>query len=133
MSLPPRVEERTYLPSADTLLRWHVPWVAAGLGLASVVIIGAATATKNHNVWLFGAWVVVSLAAIVAGVAVLFSVRRSRQTMGVRRLACFGVVAAVLCATLGLAVYSQTREHDCPATGPCAPASAGPGQRPQLP
>ena len=53
--------------------------------------------------------------------------------MGVRRAASFGVVMAVLCATLGLAVYSQTRAHDCPATGPCTIATPGPGQRTQIP
>ena len=53
--------------------------------------------------------------------------------MAMRRAASFGVVVAVLCATLGLAVYSQTRIHDCPASGFCAPAAPGKGQRPQEP
>ncbi len=121
------------MPSGETLLRWHLPAVAAGLGLASVGVLAAATATTNHNVWVFAAWVALTVAAIVCGVAVLMSVPRSRTTMGVRRAASFGAVMAVLCATLGLAVYSQTRVHDCPATGPCTAATPGPGQRTQLP
>ena len=117
----------------DSLLRWRAPVVAAGLGLVSVAILTAATITRNHNVWVFVVWVVVTVAAVGTGSAVLMLVPRSRPTMGVRRAASFGVVAAVLCATLGLAVYSQTREHDCPTTGPCTIANPRPGQRPQLP
>ncbi len=121
------------LPSAERLLRWKAPAVAAGLGLASVLVMVVAIATNDHDVWLFFLWVALTLAAIVVGVAVLVAVPRSKPRMGIRRAASFGVVMAVLCATLGLAVYSQTREHDCPTTGICTPASPGPGQRPQLP
>jgi len=133
---PPRWQLRQdtgWMPSGETLLRWHAPAVAAGLGLASLAVIAAATATKNHNFWVFAGWVALTVAAIVVGVAVLMSVTRTRAHQGVRRAASFGVVVAVLCATLGLAVYSQTREHDCPTTGPCTPATPGPGQKPQLP
>lgn len=122
-----------WMPSGQTLLRWRIPAVAAGLGLASVAVMAAATATKDHNFWVFAAWVVLTVAAVVAGVAVLMAVPRARTSMGVRRAASFGVVTAVLCATLGLAVYSQTRTHDCPTTGPCTAATPGPGQKTQLP
>jgi hypothetical protein len=120
-------------PAAEQLLRWHAPLAAAGLGLASVAVMAAATATSDHDFWLFAVWVVLTLAAIVTGLAVLLRVPRSPGRMGTRRLASFGVVIAVLCATLGLAVYSQTRIHDCPTTGICAPADPGKGQRPQQP
>jgi hypothetical protein len=121
------------MPSGDTLVQWRVPAVSAGLGVASIGVMAAATATKSHNVWVFAGWVVLTVAAIATGTAVLMSVPRSRPHMGVRRAASFGVVAAVLCATLGLAVYSQTREHDCPSTGICNVPAPGKGQRPQLP
>ncbi len=121
------------IPSRDKLLRWHAPAISAGLGLASVAVIAAATATKDHDFWLFAVWVVLTGAAIVSGLAVLFRVPRGRGAMATRRAASFGVVVAVLCATLGLAVYSQTRIHDCPASGFCAPAAPGKGQRPQEP
>ena len=127
-SLLPRV-----VPADDQLLRWHVPVVSAGLGLASVGVMAAATATSNHDFWLFAVWVLITLAAVVTGLAVLARVRREPGRMGTRRLASFGVVMALLCATLGLAVYSQTRIHDCPSTGFCAPANPGKGQRPQEP
>ncbi|HVN51660.1 MAG TPA: hypothetical protein VMT43_09520 [Acidimicrobiales bacterium] len=121
------------LPSADQLLQWRVPWISAGLGVASVGVMAVATATSDHDFWLFAVWVVLTLAAIATGVAVLVRVRRGPGRMGTRRLASFGVVMAVLCATLGLAVYSQTRIHDCPTSGICVPADPGKGQRPQQP
>ena len=117
----------------DNLLRWKAPVVAAGLGLASVAVLTAATVARDHNVWVFAVWVVLTVAAIACGAAVLLAIPRSRSTMGVRRAASFGVVVAVLCATLGLAVYSQTRAHDCPTNGTCTPQTPGSGQRPQLP
>ena len=119
--------------AGDNLLRWKVPVVAAGLGLSSVAVLSAATVAKDHNVWVFAIWVVLTVAAIACGAAVLLAIPRSRSTMGVRRAASFGAVVAVLCATLGLAVYSQTRVHDCPTTGTCTPQAPGSGQRPQLP
>jgi len=128
---PSRAQE--VLPPADELLRWRIPMVSAGLGLASVAVMAAATATSDHDFWLFAVWVVLTLGAIVTGVAVLMRVRRAPGRMGTRRMASFGVVVAVLCATLGLAVYSQTRIHDCPTTGICVPADPGKGQRPQQP
>jgi len=121
------------VPADDQLLRWHVPWVSAGLGLTSVAVMAAATATSDHDFWLFAVWVLITLGAIVTGLAVLARVPRGPGRMGTRRFASFGVVMAVLCATLGLAVYSQTRVHDCPTTGFCAPADPGKGQRPQQP
>ena len=42
-----------WMPSGETLLRWRVPAAAAGLGLASVAVMAAATATKSHNFWVF--------------------------------------------------------------------------------
>jgi peptidoglycan/LPS O-acetylase OafA/YrhL len=132
-NLPDPATRTGWMPSGETLVRWRIPAVAAGLGLASVAVMAAATATKDHNFWVFAGWVVLTVAAVVAGVAVLMAVPRARTSMGVRRAASFGVVIAVLCATLGLAVYSQTRTHDCPTTGPCTPATPGSGQRPQLP
>jgi hypothetical protein len=128
-----RLSSADVLPSADQLLRWRVAAISAGFALASVAVIAAATATDNHNFWVFAAWVVLVLAAIVCGIAVLYQVPRGPGRMRIRRAASFGVVMAVLCATLGLAVYSNTRIHDCPPTGPCVPASPGKGQRPQLP
>ncbi len=98
-----------------------------------MALIAVATVTSNHNFWVFAAWVVLVAAAMVCGISVLYRVPRAAGRMGIRRAASFGVVMAVLCATLGLAVYSQTRIHDCPATGPCVPAAPGKGQRPQLP
>jgi len=124
---------QTLLPSADQLLRWRAPAVAAGLGLASVGVMAAAIATTDHDFWVFAVWVLLTLAAIVTGIAVLVRVPRGPGRMTTRRAASFGVVIAVLCATLGLAVYSQTRIHDCPTNGPCEPAAPGKGQRPQQP
>ena len=121
------------LPSTDQLLRWRVAVISAGFALASIAVIAVATATDDHSFWVFAAWVVLLVAAVSSGVAVLVKVPRSSGHMAMRRAASFGVVLAVLGATLGLAVYSQTREHDCPPTGPCEPAAPGPGQRPQLP
>ena len=39
---------------------------------------------------------------------------RRRRLRNLRRLATLGVVGGVLCATLGLAVYSASRSDDCP-------------------
>ncbi len=121
------------VPTSDQLLRWRVAAISAGFALASIAVIAVATATDDHSFWVFAGWVVLLVAAVSTGVAVLMRVPRAREHMGIRRAASFGVVVAVLGATLGLAVYSQTRIHDCPATGTCAPAAPGPGQRPQLP
>jgi hypothetical protein len=121
------------IPSAEELLRWRIPAASVVLGLASVAIIAAATATTDHDFWVFAVWVVVTGAAIATGLAVLLKVPRGQGAMKTRRAASFGVVVAVLCATLGLAVYSQTRIHDCPTSGFCAPAAPGKGQRPQEP
>jgi hypothetical protein len=121
------------IPSREQLLRWRIPAVSVGLGLASVAVIAAATVASDHDFWVFAVWVVLTFGAIATGVAVLFRVPRGNGSMATRRAASFGVVVAVLCATLGLAVYSQTRIHDCPASGFCAPAAPGKGQRPQEP
>jgi hypothetical protein len=121
------------IPSGEKLMRWRIPAVSVGLGLASVAVIAVATVTSDHDFWVFAVWVVVTGAAIVSGLAVLFRVPRGKGAMATRRAASFGVVVAVLCATLGLAVYSQTRVHDCPTSGFCAPAAPGKGQRPQEP
>jgi hypothetical protein len=121
------------MPSPEQLLRWKAPIAAAVLGVASVGVLAAATATTNHNFWIFALWVVLTIGAIVCGLSVLFRIPRAADTMGSRRAASLGVVLAVLCATLGLAVYSNTRAHDCPTTGVCAPAAPGKGQRPQQP
>ena len=122
------------LPSADQLLRWRVAAISAGFALASVAVIAVghghqATTTSGSSP---PGWCSMA-AAMVAGSRCSWRVPRAAGRMGMRRAASFGVVMAVLCATLGLAVYSQTRIHDCPATGPCAPAAPGKGQRPQLP
>jgi hypothetical protein len=121
------------VPTTDQLLRWRVAAISAGFAVASIAVIAAATATDDHNFWVFAGWVVLLIAAVATGVAVLMRVPRSSGHMAIRRAASFGVVIAVLGATLGLAVYSQTRTHDCPVNGTCAPASPGSGQRPQLP
>jgi hypothetical protein len=121
------------LPTAEQLLRWKVPMISAGFALASVGVIAAATATKDHDFWVFAVWVLLTAAAVTGGLTVLYRVPRASGRMGTRRAASFAVVIAVLCATLGLAVYSQTRAHDCPATGVCEPAAPGPGQRQQEP
>jgi hypothetical protein len=123
----------SFLPSADRLLRWRVAALSAGAALASIAVIAAATATDDHNFWVFAGWVLLVIAAVASGLAVLVRIPRSSGRTWIRRAASFGVVIAVLGATLGLAVYSQTRVGDCPSSGPCEPASPGPGQRPQLP
>jgi hypothetical protein len=121
------------LPPAEQLLRWRAQVVSAALAVGSIVVIGLATATDDHNVWIFFLWVLLTLGAIVTGAAVLARIPRSRGQMGVRRMASFGVVMALLCATFGLAIYSNTRTHDCPTTGVCTPATPGKGQIQQQP
>jgi hypothetical protein len=120
-------------PTTEDLQRWHVPALSAVLGAASALVIGAATVTGTHDVWVFLLWVLLTAGAVVSGATVLFRVRRGAGRMAMRRAASFGLVVAVLCGTLGLAVYSNTRVHDCPATGPCSPAAPGKGQRQQQP
>jgi len=121
------------LPSAEQLLRWRAQLVSAALALGAILVIGLATATDDHNVWVFFLWVLLLAGAIATGGAVLARIPRARGQMGVRRAASFGVVMALLCATFGLAIYSNTRVHDCPTTGVCTPAAPGKGQIQQQP
>jgi hypothetical protein len=98
-----------------------------------VVAIGWATATRNHAFWAFAIWVAFTVAAVATGVVALVRTQRRADVRTLRRIATLGVVGGVLCATLGLAVYSASRTDDCPLEKPCTIPQSGPGQRPQQP
>jgi peptidoglycan/LPS O-acetylase OafA/YrhL len=108
---------------------------AASLGCAAaaIVAIGWATATRNHAFWAFAVWVGLTVAAVATGVVALVRLPRRREMRPLRRLATLGVVGGVLCATLGLAVYSASRTDDCPLERQCTIPQSGPGQRSQQP
>jgi hypothetical protein len=118
--------------AVDTATRRLVVASVVAAGLA-IVAIGWATATKNHAFWAFVIWVGFTVGAIVAGVVALARLPRDRARRPLRRLALTGVVGGVLCATLGLAVYSATRTDDCPPDRACTIPQPGPGQRSQQP
>ena len=99
----------------------------------AIVSIGWATATRNHALWAFALWVGLTVAAVATGLISLARLPRRRDMRPLRRLALLGVVGGVLCATLGLAVYSASRTNDCPPDQPCTIPAAGPGQRSQQP
>jgi hypothetical protein len=101
---------------------------------AALIAISWATVTQNHSFWAFSLWVALSLAAGVCGVVALVRLPRSVAVRNLRRLATLGTVVAVLCATLGLAVYSSTRADDCPTDGSiCTIREPAPGERDQTP
>jgi hypothetical protein len=104
--------------------------VAAGL---AIVAISWATATKNHAFWAFVIWVGFTVGAVAAGIIALARLPRDRARRPLRRVALLGVVGGVLCATLGLAVYSATRTDDCPPDRACTIPQPGPGQVKQQP
>jgi hypothetical protein len=99
----------------------------------AIVAIGWATVTRNHALWAFALWVGFTVAAVVTGLICLARLPRQRDVRPLRRLALLGVIGGVLCATLGLAVYSASRTNDCPPDQPCTIPAAGPGQRTQQP
>jgi hypothetical protein len=100
---------------------------------AAIVVIGWATATRDHAFWAFAVWVALTIAAVALGVVALIRLPRRPDLRTLRRLAALGVVGGVLCATLGFAVYSASRADDCPRDGVCTIPQSGPGQRDQTP
>jgi len=116
----------------DTVTRRLVAASVAAAGLA-IVAIGWATATKNHAFWAFVVWVGFTVGAVATGIVALARLPRDRARRPLRRLALAGVVGGVLCATLGLAVYSATRTDDCPPDRACTIPQPGAGQRSQQP
>ena len=100
---------------------------------AAVVAIVTATVTGSHTFWAFAVWVALTVAAMAVGVVALVRTPRTRADRPWRRLATGAVVVGVLCATLGLAVYSSTRSNDCPKDAPCTIPERGPGQFDQQP
>jgi hypothetical protein len=99
----------------------------------AIVAIGWATAARNHAFWAFAVWVGLTVAAVVTGVVALVRLPRDRAERPFRRLALLGLVGGVLCATLGLAVYSASRSDDCPPDRECTVPAPGPGQVKQQP
>jgi hypothetical protein len=111
----------------------RLAFVSLGCAAAAVAVIAWATANRNHAFWAFAAWVGFTIAAVATGVTALVRMPRRREVRGLRRLATLGVVGGVLCATLGLAVYSASRTDDCPLERQCVIPQSGPGQRSQQP
>ena len=109
--------------------------VAASVGCAvlAIVTIGWATATRNHAFWAFFLWVGFTVASVATGVVALMRLPRTSAVRNLRRLALLGVIGGVLCATLGLAVYSASRSDDCPPDQACTIPAPGSGQRQQQP
>jgi len=131
-SPPPAPVPGDAVEVVDALSRRLVAASVASAALA-IVAIGWATATKNHAFWAFALWVGFTVAAITTGIIALARLPRDRARRPLRRLALTGVVGGVLCATLGLAVYSATRTDDCPPDRACTIPLPGPGQRSQQP
>jgi peptidoglycan/LPS O-acetylase OafA/YrhL len=123
-------------PVADTgdvkAIRRLAAASVVGAALA-IVSIGWATATRNHAFWAFALWVGFTVAAVATGLVALARLPRRRDARPLRRLAVLGVVGGVLCATLGLAVYSASRTDDCPTDRACTIPAPGSGQREQQP
>ncbi|MEI7593047.1 MAG: hypothetical protein WCK41_07495 [Actinomycetes bacterium] len=112
---------------------WILSWASVGCASAAIVAIAWATATRNHAFWAFALWVGFTVAAVATGLVALIGTNRRVDPRALRRLATLGVVGGVLCATLGLAVYSASRTEDCPLEKQCTIPQSGPGQRDQQP
>jgi len=106
---------------------------SAVTAVAAISAIAWATVTRNHAFWAFAIWVALTVAAVVTGVVALARLPRDQARRPWRRVALLGVVGGVLCATLGLAVYSASRSDDCPRDQECTIPAAGPGQHDQQP
>ena len=116
---------------AHTALR--LASASLGCAVVAIVAIAWATATRNHAFWAFALWAGLTVGAVTTGVTALVRAPRRSDQRSVRRMATVGVVAGVLCATLGLAVYSASRTDDCPLEKQCTIPESGPGQRKQQP
>ena len=124
--------EAPVVPGVERSLR-RLVMASAGCAVLAIVTIGWATATRNHAFVAFVVWVGFTVAAVATGIVALVRLPRDRSRRPLRRVAVLGVVGGVLCATLGLAIYSASRSDDCPRDRECTIPAPGPGQVNQQP